>query len=130
MDQLGTYDTDEEGSWWQMEAFCRTLDSDFGRSSLATIKKRSEQEFIFKNLVEGHKIAWIGGVRVGKSQYYWYTNLNRKETLQPMRYKHWSSSEPSSSSDDEDCADMDPSSGNWVERDCDLEFTAVCELRC
>ena len=113
-----------------MEAFCRTLDSDFGRSSLATIKKRSEQEFIFENLVKGHKIAWIGGVRVAKSQYYWYTNLNRKETLQPMRYKHWADSEPNSSSDDEDCADMDPGSGEWFDRDCDIHFTAVCELRC
>ena len=116
-----------------MEQYCREADDD-GRSSMAMIKTRGEQKTIQKIVRTAGSWHWIGLVRVGQNNLYWYRNFEANDppiTLQEVTYSHYHSGEPNNSGNNQHCVAMHYADGSWYDYECNsYGFYAVCELRC
>merc|ERR1712159_414482 len=103
-----------------------------GRTSIASIRSPAEQKSVCIDFPGGY--WWLGGVQIGNSNWYWFSDTSLEMTITPIRntsYTNWKEWEPNNPKT-EHCLMMYGvnESYQWNDARCTETFRALCELRC
>jgi len=111
--------TSGKGNWQDMAMECQKIQP--GKSSIASIRSEAEQKTAFG----GH--YWIGGVRVGGTNWFWWRYTVMETTPVEMVYTNWHDGEPNNADNAEYCAESNE--GKWNDVQCSNRIQALCEIR-
>ena len=122
----------EPAIWDDSVTLCENVER--GRTSIASVETEEEKKHLIGTFSStDHRWWWIGGIRIGSNQWYWYKRVGGKAVISDLRKTYWVSGAPRDQKRNLHCILVEIPDGKWWDANCEYVRGVggvICELRC
>merc|ERR1719392_4494 len=117
-------------TWKQALVECQKIE--VGRTTLASIENKNEQESISKSDIPDVYGTWTAGVMIPPLQkWFWYKDNGEQVMLKQVTSFFWNSGQPDGDKDGYCMNIFNVARGRkWNDFSCENKLPALCEIRC